>query len=239
MNLKRLAFAPLRKMRTLVRIVTRRRNVSPLDIVKTNTREAFEFFYSQDEFLSQQYLVPSRLALYQAVADDCAQLTGRASGDHCIRVVDVGCGAGHMLDALRRRLSPTTPLELVGLDFAGTAIAKARSLLPHAQFLIADIYNTGLPADHFDIVLCIETLEHLHQPGTALREMMRICKPAGKVVITVPDGAKDTWEGHINFWTAPQLRDLLSSCGPAEITVIERSGGHLQAILTKSTSCRP
>ena len=46
-----------------------------------------------------------------------------------------------------------------------------------------------------------------------------ICAPGGRVAITVPDGAQDSWEGHVNFWDEGELRAFLA---PHGLVVIDR-----------------
>ena len=51
-----------------------------------------------------------------------------------------------------------------------------------------------------DLVICTEVLEHLYDPGQAVELLLSLCAHGGRVAITVPDGAEDSWEGHVNFW---------------------------------------
>jgi ubiquinone/menaquinone biosynthesis C-methylase UbiE len=124
-------------------------------------------------------------------------------------------------------------LHLFGLDYSSNAIARARAKVPGARFIVANMYRTGLPSDHFDIVLSIETLEHVRQPEQAVRELLRICRPGGKVVVTVPNGERDRWEGHVNFWTPSQFPELLSPFGHTVVNVLE-TAGNLEAVVTKA-----
>ena len=194
---------------------------SPIDVVKANTREAFEYFYNQDEFIAKQYLEPERIALYEIVADRCLEVI-RVSGDaRTLRICDVGCGTGEMLQALASSLPAGCRAELFGVDFASSAISKAKLLLPAATLTVADLYENNLPIEYFDLVLCLETLEHLQTPERALSTLVRVCKPDGHIIITVPNGDKDSWEGHVNFWNVPQFAAFLSPAGHADIDLVQ------------------
>ena len=206
---------------------------SPVDVVKANTQEAFEYFYTQDKFLAENYLEPERIALYQLVARRCSKLITAQNHETVARICDVGCGTGEMLEILKSSLPPGYPLELSGLDFASSAIAKARKLLPGAALSVGDIYANDLPTGCFDLVLCLETLEHLKRPEKALATLLRICRPGGVIVITVPNGDKDSWEGHINFWNASQFAAFLSPAGAAQINLVQDEITIL-AVLSKS-----
>jgi len=182
---------------------------TPEEVVKSNTKKAFDHFFSQDEFIQTNYLRESRLRFYECVAEHCVPLLTSAIDEsgRC-RVVDMGCGTGHFLLALQRRLGDRA--ELSGLDFSNAAITRARTVVTAASFTVADAYRMPFPDHAFDLVTCVETLEHLKKPRVALDEMARICKPGGHLVITVPDATMDDWWWHVNFWTAGSLKEFLS-----------------------------
>ncbi len=188
-----LAKALARSGRFLRRMVRGRSPASPAEVVKANTREAFDFFFAQDEYIADCYLQPSRLAFYETVADYCAGVLPRPDDGSVPSVVDIGCGTGHALAALSARLGKGG-VEFYGLDFAGSALEKARKLLPESRFVNEDLHGSSLPSGRFDLVLCLETLEHLHRPQNAIRELVRLCKVGGSIVITVPNGEKDSWD---------------------------------------------
>ena len=75
--------------------------------------------------------------------------------------------------------------------------------------------------EQFDLVVCTEVLEHLHEPERAVDVLRRLCAPGGRVALTVPDGAQDAWEGHVNFWDESDLRTFLRPSGLTELERIE------------------
>lgn len=187
--------------------------MTPVDVVKSNTKEAFDYFFAQDEFLAREYFTPGRMTFYDEVAAYAAAMLKEHASDAPAAVADIGCGTGHTLAAVRRQLGDEPRVRWFGLDFAASAIAKARTLLPDGEFAVGDLYAIDAPADLFDLVMCIETLEHLQRPADALREIVRICRPGGRCLITVPDGEKDTFDGHVNFWSLAQFAELLRPFG--------------------------
>jgi len=203
--------------RTLTRLrlaITRRRwwrrwvERQPLEVVKSNSKKAFDYFFDQDEFIENDYLCQARLNFLANVAEYCKSVAIGTDGEaDSLNVIDVGCGTGHLLLALSTRLSK--PPRLYGLDFSDSAIRRSKRLLPTAEFVVASVYDIPYPDDNFDMVTCTETLEHLQRPEDALKEMFRVLRPGGQLVVTVPDGAKDDWDGHANFWSAAELRHLL------------------------------
>jgi 2-polyprenyl-3-methyl-5-hydroxy-6-metoxy-1,4-benzoquinol methylase len=69
------------------------------------------------------------------------------------------------------------------------------------------MYDYLLPEKSFDLVFCIETLEHLINPYMTLYELMRIC--SGSVVVTVPNGDSDTSTSHRHRWSIGEFGNIL------------------------------
>jgi 2-polyprenyl-3-methyl-5-hydroxy-6-metoxy-1,4-benzoquinol methylase len=189
-------------------------------VTRRNTQRAYEKLFGSDE-LVEEYVGPERVRFYDEVAEICVAFAGR-------RVADVGCGAGHLLRALADR---TTGVRFAGVDFSENAIRRARSVLPDARWLVGDIYAPPLEEGSFDLVLCTEVLEHLERPREALDALVRLCSPDGRVVITIPDGALDGWEGHVNFWSESDLASFIEPVGQSAIRRIDR-GRTLLAVIS-------
>jgi trans-aconitate methyltransferase len=116
------------------------------------------------------------------------------------------------------------PDVVMGVDHSERGIRRARELFPSATWVVADLYSIAVK-ERFDLVLCTEVLEHLNEPRRAIDQLRGLCARGGRVAITVPDGAEDSWEGHVNFWDEAALRTFLSPLG---LTAIERvDGGHV------------
>ena len=103
----------------------------------------------------------------------------RAPGE---RVLDLGCGAGRFLAALR-----DAGAEPVGVEIAEAAVERARTNVPGADVRLLEPDGT-IPAAHgeFDLVWCSEVLEHIPDVGAALFEVRRVLKPGGRLLATVP-----------------------------------------------------
>ncbi|MCS6910403.1 MAG: class I SAM-dependent methyltransferase [Anaerolineales bacterium] len=96
--------------------------------------------------------------------------------------LDVGCGDG----AHYGRLLAGIAREYHGLEISEMAVqvAQQNGIIARQHDLL-----TAFPyADHsFDVVLCIEVMEHLFEPSFVLAEMRRVLKPAGHIIISVPN----------------------------------------------------
>lgn len=186
-------------------------------MTRWNTRAAYEALYRSDRLVGE-YLTPERMAFYEAVAVEVAALQP-------LSVLDVGCGTGHLLRAVKARLGAS---ELFGIDYAKRAIRRSRRVVPDANLEVADLF-TFAPGRTFDLVLCTEVLEHLADPESARTALGRLVAPAGHIVATVPDGEQDDWEGHVNFWSLDEFRTFLEPLGQTRVRRLEH--GTLLAVV--------
>jgi 2-polyprenyl-3-methyl-5-hydroxy-6-metoxy-1,4-benzoquinol methylase len=102
-----------------------------------------------------------------------------------LRVLEIGCGRG----AFARYLA-AQGANLVAADFSEKAIEIARRRLAgvtDCEVLVADIQEIPFPAESFDVVISLETLEHVSDPDRALEELVRVAKIGGRLVITTPN----------------------------------------------------
>jgi ubiquinone/menaquinone biosynthesis C-methylase UbiE len=96
-----------------------------------------------------------------------------------LRVLDVGCGTGHQLAALRSR-----GYEGAGVDASEAMLAYARENNPGAEIRNASVDALPFETESFDVVVCIEVLRHLRDPRPAIGEMARVLKPGGIALAT-------------------------------------------------------
>ncbi len=102
-----------------------------------------------------------------------------------MRVADVCCGIGGFAMQVARHLSP---IEVVGVDHAQSSLTYARHLakefqLPGLEFIYGDAANLLLADQRFDFVACRLALQIFDQPQHILRELVRICRPGGRVYL--------------------------------------------------------
>jgi len=97
------------------------------------------------------------------------------------RVLEVGCGAGHLLARLPAGRA-------VGLDLAESLLARtARRVGRRAALAQGDAGALPFATAAFDRVYCSEVLEHLVDPAAAVREIGRVLRPGGVAVLSVPN----------------------------------------------------
>ncbi|HWE82674.1 MAG TPA: methyltransferase domain-containing protein, partial [Gaiellaceae bacterium] len=97
-----------------------------------------------------------------------------------VSVLDAGCGTAALLPWLR----DAGAREVVGVDAEPGRIAAARRRFPESRWLRADLRNLPFPAAQFDAGVCLGVLEYIPDHAAALRELVRVVKPGGPVVVS-------------------------------------------------------
>jgi len=134
-----------------------------------------------------------------------SQLYRRANLLRARRVLDVGCGTG----AITAELSRRSRGEVTGIDLDPAMVAFARQHAPDARFELGDALALPFPDGHFDVVCCHFVLLWVQDPQRAVREMARVARDGGSVLICAePDyGARVDWPAlPVAEWQAEGLR---------------------------------
>jgi len=134
--------------------------------------------------------------------------------------LDFGCGAGGFLDRMRQ-----LGWQVTGLDTSPAAVQRVCKELG-IDALAGSLPHAGLADDdRFDLVTMWQSLEHVHQPLSVLREARRLLVPGGMLVLSVPniDSLPFRWFGpawfgldlprHLTHFTPPTLRQMLEKAG--------------------------
>lgn len=126
---------------------------------------------------------------------------GTADGD---RILDVGCGTGHLTFAVARR---TGAGEMRGVDIALPYIEHARRHNEDARivFEVADACSLPYPAHSFDRVLSLLVLHFVPEPSKAIAEMRRVARPGAVVGAAVWDARGGLIANRMFFDTAAVL----------------------------------
>lgn len=98
-------------------------------------------------------------------------------------ILDAGCGTGFLIKELA-----ACGVKVTGIDISPAMLAVAREKtrgFPNVVLARADITALPLPSCAFDGVVCFTVLEFVSRPGEALREMWRVLKPGGRMVLGV------------------------------------------------------
>jgi SAM-dependent methyltransferase len=126
-------------------------------------------------------------------------------------VLDLGCGTGTNAD-LAVRCG-----RVMGIDFSYLALSYARERGAYQALLQADAERLPLSDLSFDWILALDVLEHLEDEAAA-REIYRLLRPGGRVLVTVPAfaalwGVQDDLSHHRRRYTRRTLKTLLEDSG--------------------------
>ena len=144
-------------------------NVDPLEIDKFSAL-AHRWWDPNSEFKPLHEINPLRLNYIDATAG----LAGK-------RVLDVGCGGGILAESMAAREA-----EVVGIDLSEKALKVAKLHLLESGLkvdyrLIAVEQLSQVSPQHFDVITCMEMLEHVPNPASTVKACAELVKPGGRV----------------------------------------------------------
>ena len=106
------------------------------------------------------------------------------------KILDAGCGYGYISFELAKRGYKT-----IGLDSNPKKLSVGKSLFgsysSNLNLLKGSIYHLPFKNNEFDICLCLEVLEHLKDASQALKELARVIKKRGFLIISFPEKEAD------------------------------------------------
>ena len=106
-------------------------------------------------------------------------------------MLDVGCGEGRHIFGV---MQDYPMMKCIGIDMDKASLNKAEEGYEYfksisnagAEFFIGSAYSLPFESDSFDLIVCSEVLEHLHEYNDAVKEIHRVLKPGGKFYASVP-----------------------------------------------------
>ncbi len=137
-------------------------------------------------------------------------------------IIDAGCGEGYVSNFLYQ----LTKKNMHAFDVSESVIKLAQAIYPQISFATASIYNSRFENNSFDLVTCLEVLEHLDYPEKALKELCRISQKY--LILSVPN--EPIWRisnfvrgkylkdfgntpGHVNHWGQKAFLSLCQKYG--------------------------
>jgi 2-polyprenyl-3-methyl-5-hydroxy-6-metoxy-1,4-benzoquinol methylase len=127
------------------------------------------------------------------------------------RLLDAGCGSGRTLDELARygRVS--------GIDLSPEAVHAARRR-GHDDVHVAAVEDLPFADETFDVVTCLDVVEHTPDDRATLAELRRVTRPGGLLLVTVPAyQALWSWHDEVNLhyrrYDSSSLRAATTAAG--------------------------
>jgi SAM-dependent methyltransferase len=163
------------------------------------------------------------------------------------RVLDLGCGAGRFVAALR-----DAGADPVGVELAEAALERARRNVPGADLrLLAPDGSLPLGHGEIDLVWCSEVLEHVPDTVALLTEVRRVLRRGGRLLVSVPDHGRvkrtllalahydahyDPLGQHVRFYTRRSLTRALHAVGFEHVLLSTLGGPPLlrQALVARA-----
>jgi SAM-dependent methyltransferase len=149
------------------------------------------------------------------------QVSAHARGPAPV-VLEVGCSSGFLLQELRREMPHA---QVIGADYVRGPLEQLAARVNDIPLLQFDLVNCPLPDDSVDVAVLLNVLEHIKDDAGAVRQLRRILKPGGAVVLEVPAGPHlyDVYDKvlmHFRRYSLSGLRRLLTGAG---LTVVQAS----------------
>ena len=176
------------------------------------TYHAYDF--SENNF-GFPYKVRSKIERWRLL-NDCSRLPDNA------RILDVGCGDGFHLSLLAKSGKKNWSLEGVDVDEHAIEAATLKGLKVH----LGTVEEVDLPAESYDLIFMIMTIEHVERPDKTVCKIKRLLKKGGRLVIVTDNTdsldftffKKHYWGGyhfprHLNLFSRPSLRSLAEKTG--------------------------
>src|ERR1035437_9580633 len=187
-------------------------------------RQGLDEWYVKSQF--GQWVGPYRHHVKkrkQWVEEALAEWAARRGAEPIVGL-DLGCGDGSNLYWLQPHFT-----KLYGSDYNVPRLLRAAKLGIEARLFMADICNYPADDDSFDVIYFNHVLEHIPDDAAALREVRRILKPGGLVILGVPNEGAAFWQlayrlqpklkassDHKHFYTA---ETIASKCEAAGLSV--------------------
>ena len=150
--------------------ITQALNADPAELAKFSDL-AHHWWDPESEFKPLHQINPLRLDWIHALAD----LNQK-------RVLDVGCGGGILADSMARKGANVTGIDLASKSLRVAQLHALETGTPNIQYreVSVEALAQEQPAS-FDVVTCMEMLEHVPDPGSVVRACAELVKPDGWV----------------------------------------------------------
>ncbi|GMA64415.1 methyltransferase domain-containing protein [Alicyclobacillus fastidiosus] len=180
----------------------------------------------QEQFSSRAHRY--KTSHVHASGEDLTWIVSEASLQGHERVLDVGTGAGHTAFALAEGAWTVTGIDLTAKMVENATQLAADRGLRNVQFVVGDAVHMPFPDQVFDVVTCRFAAHHFVDADASIREMSRVLKPGGMVLmvdhIAPADVALDAYvnridwlrdPSHVREWTAEEWHERFRTAGIA------------------------
>jgi ubiquinone/menaquinone biosynthesis C-methylase UbiE len=181
-------------------------------------------FLDYRRFIKDHYDgIPGKLTAVTGILTGHEALAGRLIREGafdvrgCKRILDAGCGNGRYSKFLLREADPDA--QLTAFDLSPGMLRRAKNRLPghRVSHALADLTRLPYADTTFDAIVCGWVLEHLPDPRPGLRELGRVLRPGGKLLLMATEdtltGAMCSRLWHCRTYNRVDLRRICAECG--------------------------
>ncbi len=102
------------------------------------------------------------------------------------KLLDAGCGTGWF-----SKKATELGAHVTAMDLSPTLVQITKDKVPSVNAIVGSVLEISFPDNYFDYVISSEVIEHTPNPKLAVKEMLRVLRPGGKICLTTPN--KTTW----------------------------------------------
>lgn len=181
-----------------------------------------EFYWGEHIHLGHYDSPPKKKDFLKAKADFVHEMVKWGGLDKLpagSTLLDVGCGIG----GSSRILAKDYSFDVTGVTISPQQVKRAQELTPkgvNAKFAVDDALKLSFPDNSFDVVWTVEAGPHMADKALFGRELMRVLKPGGKLVVA-DWNQRDDRQIPLNFWEKPVMRQLLDQWSHPAFSSIE------------------
>lgn len=188
---------------------------------------------SRREFFNTAAITWDKRYQTQELTDFLAQLVPTFQLKQGQKVLDVGTGTGILIPFLLEAVGSTG--HVTAIDFAEKMVEACKtkySNLANVDFKVQQVEKLDFPSATFDAVTCFGLFPHIENKEKALKQMNRVLKPDGKLIIAHALSSKELIAHHRNATavardTLPneaKMKRLLKQAGFTEVSITDRPG---------------
>lgn len=128
-----------------------------------------------------------------------------------LKILDAGCGNGNLIVHLAKLG------QVIGIDASKEAVDFCQK--EHSLYVQqASIQKMPFSDNEFDFIICVDTIEHIEDELSAMKELHRVLKSGGFLIVTVPAfmclwGGHDEKQGHFRRYIKPYFCNLAKQAG--------------------------
>lgn len=172
------------------------------------------------------------------------KIVGKIKFKNCL---DVGCASGYMVSEIAKAFPQA---KYFGIDIYDKAIKYAKKTYLGIKFKIASASDIPFKDGSFDLILFYETIEHVENPKECLKEIKRVLKKSGILILTMDSGSLlfrliwliwekskgRIWKGaHLHPFHHKELEQIIESAGfKIKNKIFSFLGMEVTFILTKT-----